>query len=248
MRVHENVVFSLLVPTRGLIRLDLFKSCVESFVSKAVDKNCFEFVVTMDLDDKEHRAKVEEYFESNDYNFKIITIRRNQIEFSRDYMNHAAQCSSGKYIWALNDDVENVTEEWDRVLKELISAHPDPEGHLYISVDDSTHTVDAAGRGILIDSHGSCFPMLSRKSCEAMNGLFPTKVNVWGADSTLFRIFKHFPDRMLRGVDYVKLLHHSHNNFTREQDETSQTGINFSRHCSLNFPEEQVYVNMLRNS
>jgi len=247
MKTEDDIFVSLIIPTRGIFRLELLKQCVNSFFYKAKWSDAVEVIIVMDLDDVEYRREVEKFFLDNQYNFKLITRRRDLKYFNRDYMNYACQCSQGNIIWALNDDTEMETSGYDAIIHNAIGQYIKTTKYrnFYIMTDDSTHTSE--DRDIVHENanKGCCFPLISRFAAEKINGLFPKEINIWGADIALFEIFKGVPNSIIDLSEHVKLAHHSHHNGTREKDETSQNGYKYTEKSGLTEEEKMDYVRPL---
>jgi hypothetical protein len=58
MKTEDNIFISLVIPTRGMFRLELLKKCLTSFFSKAKWTNFVEALIVMDLDDMDYRREV----------------------------------------------------------------------------------------------------------------------------------------------------------------------------------------------
>jgi hypothetical protein len=244
MKTEDNIFISLVIPTRGMFRLELLKKCLTSFFSKAKWTNFVEALIVMDLDDMDYRREVEAYLLENQYNVKIITRRRDLKNFNRDYVNYATQCSQGSLIWGLNDDTEVETSGYDSIIHDAIQQYMKTTKYrnFYILTDDSTHTTEDRN---IIHEKGCCFPIISRFAAEKINGLVPKEINLWGADIALFEIFKGVPNSIIDLSKHVKLAHHSHHNGSREKDETSETGYRHTLKSSLTDEENMSYIRPL---
>lgn len=244
MKTEDDIFISLIIPTRGLFRLELLKKCIHSFFSKAKWGNFLEAIIVTDLDDIDYRREIEDYFLENQYNVKLITRRRDLRYFNRDYMNYATQCSQGSMIWALNDDTEMETSGYDEIIHSAVSQFMKVSEYrnIYILTDDSTHTTE--DRNIIYED-GCCFPLISRLAAEKINGLFPQEINIWGADTVLFKIFQGVPNSIIDLSKDIKLAHHSHHNGSREKDETSESGSKHTNRSTLTEQENMKYIRPL---
>lgn len=237
----DEVNFSLIIPTRE--RIHQIEKCLHSFFNKASKRLKNEAILVVDNCDPSMR-NFGDYITQNRLDIKMITVWRSEMMI-RDYNNYGAQCSTGKYLWILNDDCEMVTDNWDMILKQKIEDFCSNNGDrcCYTIIDDSTHT----GRH---ESHGCCFPILTRESVEAMNGIMPQEISYWGADVALHKIFKALPEnRILDTSGNVKILHHS-----RHSNSTAPDHINkriedlctTKKKCGIDNYQEEEYTDMLR--
>lgn len=214
--LEMDTTFSLVIPTRN--RIDLLQRCLKSFFNNADDLAGVEVVLMCDFDDPTVRDFGSIVLDPS-WNVKMVFQRRSR-KMIRDYNNYGSQCSTGKYVWQLNDDVEMTTPHWDTVLKGMIEEFlaDKPDRILYVQVDDSTHT-DLGVEG----KWGCCFPLLSRESLDAMNSFMPSEIDMWGADAALWWIFCLLPqNRILNALTAIKIRHHSFHNETAQRDEASK--------------------------
>jgi hypothetical protein len=236
MRLETDIDFSLIIPSRGRVRL--LTNCLNSFFKKAKNKENVEAIVLADYDDKSMRD-FEQYISIG--NIKVVFQNRS-VKMIKDYNNYGTQCSTGKYVWIMNDDYEMVTNNWDEIMfnkaESFLSNKPDRI--IYIQVDDSTHT--KWGKA---DELGCCCPILSKESVDVQNGIMPSEIDMWGADIWLYRIFKKLPqNRVLNLIDNIKVLHHCRHNNTMPVDETAINVQNISVKAGLSDEEVNKYVNL----
>ncbi len=166
--------FSLILPSRE--RTHLLKGLLASISKATADTSRIECLVAVDADDSESVNASEGL--KNQYPWLTVVVGERQDNFSDGYYNRLANLSTGRYVQALNDDVEFVTPHWDRiaitVLKDYQERHPD--GILYGFPADS-------GYGY------ACFPLLSRQAVDAMTWFFHPEFSCWGADIHLHEIY-----------------------------------------------------------
>jgi hypothetical protein len=239
MRIKTEVAFSLILPSRS--RPYLLNQCLTSFFAKASNPARVEAIVLCDFDDTTMRH-FESLVLSNDWNIKIVFQRRSH-SMIHNYNNYGSQCSTGKYIWQINDDVEMVNHNWDHITETYIDRFlsDKPDRIMYVHIDDSTHVNDR-------QDFGCCFPILSKESVDAQNCHMPDEIGMWGADVWLYNIYKRLPNRILDLRDSIKLLHHSRHNGSVEPDPTAQHVLNISTgKCYLTSDELEMYVNLLDN-
>jgi hypothetical protein len=241
MRLPTDVRFSLVMPTRN--RIGKLQKCLRSFFANARRPELVEVVLMCDFDDPTARDFVAIVQEPS-WNVKVVFQHRSK-KMIRDYNNYGSQCSTGRYVWQLNDDFEMMTRQWDEVLHERCEAFLADKSDriLYVQVDDSTHT--NWGKE---EQWGCCCPLISREALDAMNCFMPSEIDMWGADVELWRIFRLLPaPRILNVIADVKLLHHSHHNETAAADELSEHVEAVSIKRDLRDAELLRYVRLLAN-
>lgn len=224
MRNTSLIDFTVVIPSRGITRLPYLENCLETFFSKAASPEKLEAIVLLDYDDVDYIPEVLKVCSNEKYNTQVIIKKRDIVEFNKKYQNHGAQCGTGRFVWALNDECEMTTPNWDKII--LGAAQEMEEKNdttlMYIAVSDDTHVHVEGG----VMEWGCCFPILSLSAAEAINGVVPPEIGNWGADTHLYNIFKnYFPELVLDLSLEVSVLHHSPHNGRREADETSQTGV-----------------------
>src|SRR5579859_7547389 len=159
MRNITDIKISLIIPTRN--RFSLLQNCIRSFFEKATSQSVVEAIMVCDFDDCTVR-NMDEIALTNNWNLKMVFQRQSNM-IIRDYNNYGSQCSTGKFIWILNDECEMVTKNWDEILcdkcEEFLVDKPDRI--VYVKIDDSTHTSWRRE-----DELGCCFPILSREAVD----------------------------------------------------------------------------------
>lgn len=236
-----DIDFSLIIPTRE--RVNKLEGCLLSFFNKAKRKHNNEAILIVDHDDRTIRD-FSEFILHHNLNVRILTVWRSEMMI-RDYNNYGAQCSTGRYIWMLNDDYEMVTDNWDEVLKNHIESFCATNGDrvAYVMINDSTHSEENWN---CMDHAGCCCPIMPRESVEAMNGVMPWQIHSWGADIALFHIFRLLPKpRMLNLTKEVKVLHHCRHNGTAAIDEISRRIERISVKQGVGGEEQQAYIRRL---
>lgn len=238
MRNQTDIEFSLIIPSRSRMRLLI--NCIHSFFGRAARPERIEAIVMADFDDPIMRS-FEEYTLNNNYNIRVFFQRRTT-KMIRDYNNLGAQCSTGKYIWIMNDDYEMVTQNWDAIMGSQCDAFLADKSDrvLYVHVDDSTHS--AWGRA---DELGCTCPILSREAVDIQNGIMPAEIDMWGADVYLYRIFRGLPkNRILNLTSQVKVLHHCRHNGTANPDAIAHHVESVSQRASLTPEEFNNYIQL----
>ena len=138
--------FSLVLPTRN--NVDGLMLLITSFIDKAKNKDCVEFLIAPDIDDPQLDLIKESV---KDYPVKVFETHPTE-NFNRDYFNWLAWKSSGKNIWCINDDAVMETENWDEIILDKIG---DKEIYL-IDTWDSTHEHE--------EHSFPRFPLIARKA------------------------------------------------------------------------------------
>ena len=164
--------FSIILPTRnnitGLIKL------LDSFVNKAYDKECFEFLIAPDIDDPElYRIKEE----VKGYPVRVYETHRTD-NFNRDYFNWLAHKAKGKSIWVMNDDVEILTQDWDRIINEKIGE----KEFYFIDVYDTTYNQG--------DQTFPRFPLIAKKCVDTIGFVFYPQLRTYPADKVIYELYK----------------------------------------------------------
>lgn len=235
MRINTNTIFSLIIPSRARTRL--LVNCLKSFFGKAKYRKNIEAIILADYDDKSMRDF--EYISSD--NIKVV-FQHQSDKMIKNYNNYGTQCSTGDFVWMLNDDYEMTTQNWDEIIhedvKEFLKDKHDKV--IYIQVDDDTH------RGEKAEKLGSCCPILSSETVDIQNGIMPEEIDMWGADIWLYWIFKKLPqNRILNLSNKVKVLHHCrHNNTISKLDSTAQNVEKISKKGHLTDEEFNKYINL----
>ena len=107
--------FSIIFPTRN--RVERLRNLLLSIQRTTKEKKNIEVRIAYDSDD----IATEDFLSSNSFDFKIITYKcQRSVNFSEDYYNFMALKCDSKYIWALNDDTEIITQDWDIYLGDKI--------------------------------------------------------------------------------------------------------------------------------
>src|SRR5271170_6507798 len=113
MRTETDVVFSLIIPSRG--RTAFLRDCLNSFFEKAKNPQLVEAVVILDYDDPESITFMTGYGAATKRNL-LTAIRQRNRHIIKYYHNYGAQCSSGRYVWILNDECLIENQHWDATL------------------------------------------------------------------------------------------------------------------------------------
>ena len=248
VKIYTNIDFTLIIPTRSLGRQEWLDRSLNSFYGKAMYPNLVEAIVLLDSDDPETCAATQKlvlkYEEKYDANIKMVIQKRDINLFTEKYQNYGVQCSTGKFTWALNDECEMVTQDWDEIIrKALCDFYKIKRSTVaYIAIDDDTHVKTNKWR-----KYGCCFPILTIAATEAINGNFPAEISNWGADSAIYSIFTNsLPDHIIDLTNQVSLIHHSSHNGRREADDIGLQVSNNSTVVTLSEGEMKMYERRLK--
>jgi len=167
--------FSLIFPTRE--RPKLLDNLLKSLDKTTSNKKAVEILIVRDRDDDTDIRSVLKKYPSLDT--KLYTVDRST-NFSRDYYNFLARQAKGKFIWALNDDVEFKTKFWDVILN--------TELELYLRDKPDRIVYCMTGDGL--NNHNyCCFPILSKETFECIGYFFNERYTTWCADQDLANLF-----------------------------------------------------------
>ena len=179
--------FSVVLPTRnnitGLIEL------LDSFVNKAYNKECFEFLIAPDIDDPE-LYMIKEAVKG--YPVRVYETHQTD-NHNRDYYNWLACKAIGKSIWVMNDDVEILTQDWDRIISEKIEG----KEFYFVDVYDTTYNQG--------DQPFPRFPLIAKKCVDTIGFVFYPQLRTYPADKVIYELYKR-ADIIIKCHE-VELLH-----------------------------------------
>ena len=187
-RKDRDIVISLLLPTRK--RLVYLNSFIESLLKRTDVLKNIEVIMYIDEDD----------ISTNKFIHKEITYTK--ITGPRltmgEYNSVCYHFSSGRIIMLVNDDVIIETNKWDSLLVHQLEKFDD-EIYLAYPDDDSNH-------GKL-----STFPVLSRKTCEALVYPYPSLYKRLFIDTHIMDVFQRLVKMSEQRIVYlenIKFLHY----------------------------------------
>jgi hypothetical protein len=166
------IEYSFILPTRGH-QEDLIKT-VDSFILKAENKHCFEFVVVVDTDDPQ---KEEIKKRLNWKQVRVLEVLPSDW-FCKDYYNLAVWSSCGKSVCVMTDDVICNTDCWDAIIRNKVG---DTEIYL-VDVWDTTHEHE----GVSFPR----FPIISRKAINTIGFFLYPQIKLWPADGIIYILYK----------------------------------------------------------
>lgn len=216
---HE-VDFSLIAACRG--RYEALERFINSVFTLAHNPQRVELWIMADNDDVKTHEVVERLCKDHFPSWNIILGKRERtVNLNRDYINVAAEQSSGKYLWVLGNDVEILNVGWDTKLKlnieEFVYQESPNDRLCYVYIDDDIHKVDEYG--------GCCFPLITRESFNAAGFFMVPDCTTWAADHYLWMMYKHLSKNRildLRGGNGARLAHHAHHTGKAERDELNR--------------------------
>ena len=193
--------FSLLIPSRE--RPEMLKKLLIGL--RATTKNIDEVEILVKIDNDD--PKIQEYRNSlKNIGFRVrVFIEDRNPNLSEEYYNFMAKKASGDYIWALNDDIEVISEDfWDEYIENIVEKHQIKGKIAYFNIGVRGHSQ------VLF----SPFPMVSRETVDAFGYLHNKLMVNWDADIVLWNLFNCLRDKYGhdRLYDAQKIFLH-HNNF-----------------------------------
>ena len=203
--------FSLFLNTRH--RVGLLCDLLQSIERTAENPEDIEILLGIDRDDYEtinfmdHLDMVVSHLDLRDNVFSYSDNRPTNLHVK---MNFLASQSTGDYLFVLNDDVQFVTPEWDRLIAERIRKEArEPDNIYYVGVTDTSIDKD-------LEKDYASFPILTREAYETLGYFMSEKFVGLGADVHLWRIFNDV-DRCVY-VPEVVLDHVRHNTLDKVLD------------------------------
>lgn len=205
-------MISLLIPSKK--RINNLKETLKNISYKTNNYNNIEILIAIDNDDIESQLNKEFIIK----HFKHLNIQIHSREHSdylnAHYYNWLAEKASGKYLWAIGDDVQFNSKNWDLILEEKIEEYlKDKSDRLaYIQVsEDNTK------------AKHPCFPLITRECFDLTHMYFHPQLLSWGADRCLYEIYSHNDIRRVLGIPKVHIEHLSYHDGKGVMDETAKS-------------------------
>lgn len=231
-RMHDkgwsvDYKISVIIPTRG--RPDLLKNCLLSLLNNSYKKSrLFEIILLIDNDDNETLQTAiglqSQFIFTIDHDktkcnsLSIIVLDRSEY-MQRDYNNAGAIAAKGELVFVLNDDATIDTNDWDKTIYDFYQNNKPKDDIMLIAISDNTHdsrSKDIMGEVRSPETHGPCFPIVTKTFINYTKGIFPSNIRMWGADIILYKIF-YSSNRVYR-LHNVHVEHHSYHASNREKD------------------------------
>jgi len=200
--------FSILCPTRK--RPTFIQDLIKNINDTVGNLNNVELIIIHDEDDF-ITGKI--LSETHTRGKSFYYLKRERSEYlNRDYYNYLASISSGKYLWAIGDDVRFLTKHWDILLEarieEYLKDKKDRVGYIYVYEDKS-------------QAKHPCFPLITKEAFKVLGMYFHPELLSWGADRCLWELYSGV-DRILQ-IPEIHIQHFSYHDKTAEYDETAKS-------------------------
>ena len=200
---NAGMNFSLLLPTRGRVRL--VQRLFDSVVQTSSNVGRLEVVLYIDEDDQESR----EIFHPELSLVKII----GQPGESMGSMNRACyEASQGRYVMLMNDDAVFRTPNWDACVLDLASRFPDEIALVYGNDLDQGETVPT-------------FPIVSRTVVEIVGEICPRGYRNLHIESHILDIFKQLARMGYDRICYLDDVVFEHMHYAVGKGERDSTSI-----------------------
>lgn len=154
-------IFSLIVPTRE--RPELFEGLLKSIIKSTRHPEWIDLTVTTDTDDPYRNQYKKICLNCKDIKVLLITRDRSD-KLCEDYYNFMARMAQGAFVWALNDDIWDITMGWDTLALEVIN---------------NFHSKYIWGNTGILKDHATGFPIVSRELINLFGYLFHPKIYLW---------------------------------------------------------------------
>lgn len=231
---NKAINVSLIAACRG--RYDLLRKFIESAFETASDPNAIEMKLMIDDDDIDSRNIILSY-QSKYKTLDKGSQTRNKF-LNKNYINVASLFARGRLQWALGNDVELLTQNWDKLLIEqfddFLATKPDRVAYGYIS--DDIHKEMSEG--------GCCFPVITKETVDTLGFLMPPELATWSADHFLWVIFKGLIEDRIIDCRNVRLMHHCFHNGRTNRDDISQE-VERNAQCDMTSLQMCNYTNLL---
>lgn len=145
-----------------------------------------EIILAMDDNDEGGQKHIER-LQSEGLPVMIPYITKRSIHFTKDYMNPIARMARGRWVININDDSIFVTEGWDEIIDDRMSKAAQLTGddfHLGMVSDGMDKTFNKLGFTLFC-----CWPIVSKKSIDALGYLFDERFYIWGVDHFISRVY-----------------------------------------------------------
>lgn len=197
-------MLSIICPSRD--RLALLEGFLTSIAETAYDPAKIEVLIALDGNDEQSLAAVPRL--KRVYNF--LRFWSSVEEFGSVYYNRLAGMSSGRAIWALNDDCCIQTKHWDKLIPEDIwygkTSQPD-------------------------ENRFASFPILGRQAVKLQGYFFHPFFRGWGADQGLCHVWRALGRCQELNIHVDHLSYHSSK---RQKDKVNEDMAKISQHFHTN--------------
>lgn len=153
-----KINFSLILPSR--CRPQYLKKLLDSIYKKTKDLLSIEVLVCIDKDDPCFNEYIELSQQYKSFLLRMLMMDREKRLCA--YYDIMAEKSSGKYVWALNDDCEIETENWDAMFLNKVEKHHSKI--FYARIGGTGHKYYHSN----LTGYSSGFPILSREAIDVL--------------------------------------------------------------------------------
>lgn len=213
----KPVKISLLLPTRG--RPEKLKKFLDSACVLAKKPERIQVILYVDEDDLTTLS-----FEYKNLETKKLIGPRNTMGF---YNTACLKSSDGELVVLVNDDVVIQTKNWDEKIAEFHDAHPDK---IYLAYPNDLNKKKSL----------ATFPILSRKTCDLLQDVFPLSYKGSLIDLHLYDIFNRFKKKKLDRLFFLEDVVFEHRHFRNNKAEIDDTYKSRSR-----FGDDEVFVSLV---
>lgn len=191
---------SLLCPTRNRSqKLEKLITSINDTISNSLTE--VELLFMIDTDDLISIAKIIELQPKAKFEIKKFITSKSEY-LNRDYYNVLAKNARGFLLFAIGDDVEFKSKDWDKILLEKISEYFHKNSRiwdniLYISVNEENST-----------AKHPCFPIITKEAFNVLGMYFHPELLSWGADRTIWEVYSginrtlHIPEITINHASY----------------------------------------------
>ncbi len=183
----KKIKISLLLPTRN--RIEHLDRLFQSLIRKSCNLEYIEVVIYVDDDDSSTREFVNE-------DVSILKIIGPRLTMGQ-YNSVCYRYCSGNIIMLINDDVIIETSNWDKLLIKEIDKIDD---EIYLAYPNDGFNQDKL----------STFPILSRKTCEALVYPYPPLYKRLFIDTHLMDVFKRLVNKSYERIIYLADIKFTH--------------------------------------
>jgi hypothetical protein len=197
--------FTLILPSRGRTKqLERFLFLCET---STFDKSNTEIIITADDDDNETINLLKSWGEKTKFDFTLRIGPRP--ESLTEVHNDMAKIAKGRYIFALNDDAELMTNHWDTIalkyIKDFQDKHQVKDDIVYgYPIENSVDKI--AGKRY------AAFAIISAQAVQTLGYFMYNRFYGHGGDSALYKIYEavnrviDMPDILIDHVYHNSLL------------------------------------------
>jgi len=209
--------YSLLCPTRD--RTKGVERFLKSIQETATDLTQIEILFAVDIDDTptiQFFGVMNHQHLYDNLNIQFFVRQRSQFT-NRDYYNWLAEKATGKYLWAIADDLVFLIMGWDSILESKLEGYlcGKPDRIMCAGIRDNTPKPKASLPNF------PCFPLVTAEAFKFFGFLLHPQIPTWGADYLLYLLYTG-AKRYLEVQDFVYLNHISWHTKQTSEDATAK--------------------------